>query len=210
MYLHGIRLLTTVVHVVSSFASALDSLNQEIWNFFVAHPFFVDGAKAVTSLGVVTVLLPMAVVAGVVVWWKTRSAVAALVPWVSVQLSTVVIASLKEWTAVVRPPGEFWLVTAQSGSFPSGHVGNTTALVVSVVFVTFAHFPQHLRKVQVAGGMAVLAMGWSRLALNVHWFSDVVGGALTGIAIAFVVVRTAERFRFPRVSQLQTPDQRED
>lgn len=196
--------------MLSLVASAIDSLDQKIWNFFVNRPFFVDGAQAVTSMGVITVLLPIAFVVGVMVWWKTRSAVGALVPWVSVQFSAVVIASLKEWTAVVRPPSEFWLVDAQSGSFPSGHVGNTTALVASIALVAITHFPQHLRKVQVIGGIAVLAMGWSRLALNVHWFSDVVGGVLTGVAIAFVVARLAERFKSPRVSQLQTPDQRGD
>ena len=196
--------------MLSLVASAIDSLDQKIWNFFVGRPFFVDGAQAVTSMGVITVLLPIAFVVGVMVWWKTRSAVGALVPWVSVQFSAVVIASLKEWTAVVRPPSEFWLVDAQSGSFPSGHVGNTTALVASIALVAITHFPQHLRKVQVIGGIAVLAMGWSRLALNVHWFSDVVGGVLTGVAIAFVVARLAERFKSPRVSQLQTPDQRGD
>lgn len=195
---------------MSLVASVIDSLDQKIWNFFVNRPFFVDGAQAVTSMGVITVLLPIAFVVGVMVWWKTRSAVGALVPWVSVQFSAVVIASLKEWTAVVRPPSEFWLVDAQAGSFPSGHVGNTTALAASIALVAFTHFPQHLRKVQAIGGIAVLAMGWSRLALNVHWFTDVVGGVLTGVAIAFVVARLAECFKSPRVSQLQTPDQRGD
>ena len=195
--------------MISFIASIIDSLDTAVWEFFVQNPFLVDAAKVVTRVGVSTVLIPVALFAGGVVWWKTRDVLSAVVPWVSLQASGLFIASMKSWTAVQRPPREFWLATTDSFSFPSGHVGNTTALVVSIVLLVQTSAPRYARATFAVGACVCTIMGWSRLALNIHWLSDVLAGWLTGIAIAFLVARVAERFRSPRVSQLQTPDPRE-
>ena len=195
--------------MISFIASIINSLDTAVWGFFVQNPLLVDLAKVVTRAGVSTVLIPVALVAGGVVWWKTRDVVSAVLPWVTLQASGLFIASMKSWTAVQRPPQEFWLTTTDSFSFPSGHVGNTTALVVSIVLLVQTLAPRYARATFAIGACICIIMGWSRLALNIHWMSDVLAGLLTGTAIAFLVARVAERFRSPRVSQLQTPGQRE-
>ena len=195
--------------MISFIASIINSLDTAVWKFFVQNPFLVEVAKVVTRAGVSTVLIPVALVAGGVVWWKTRDVISAVLPWITVQASGLFIASMKSWTAVKRPPQEFWLTTTDSFSFPSGHVGNTTALVVSIVLLVQTIAPRYARASFAVGAWVCIAMGWSRLALNIHWMSDVLAGLLTGTAIAFLVSRVAERFRSPRVSQLQTPGPRE-
>lgn len=194
----------TVLIVNVVVASALDALDEQVWELFVNNPLFISVARIVTSVGVLSVLLPLCVVSGIYVWRATSSTLTAITPWIAVQLNSVVVASLKDWTNVVRPPREFWLTAASAGSFPSGHVANTTAfIVVNVLLLSQIHSRQ--KKIfQTVGVMACVAMAWSRLALNVHWLSDVVAGWFVGTATAFVVLQLVQRIKSQRESQLQT------
>lgn len=185
-------------------ASALDTIDQNVWELFVKNPVLTSLAKAVTSVGVVYVLLPLSAVVGLYVWRRTSSAFTAVTPWIAVQVNSLVVANLKEWTNVSRPPQEFWIVNASAGSFPSGHVANTTAFVVAVVLVMADLHPGRQRALAGVGVALCVSMAWSRLALNVHWFSDVIAGWFVGAASALVVLRLLQRFKSQRESQLQT------
>lgn len=194
----------TVVTVNVVVASALDALDEQVWEFFVNNPLFTSVARTVTSVGVLSVLLPLCVVSGIYIWRATSSTLTAITPWIVVQLNSVVVASLKDWTNVVRPPREFWLTAASAGSFPSGHVANTTAfIVVNVLLLSQIHSRQ--KKIfQTVGVVVCVAMAWSRVALNVHWLSDVVAGWFVGTATAFVVLQLVQRIKSQRENQLQT------
>ncbi len=191
--------------MVSTFVGVVDSFDQAVWEFFVANPFLTGVAGVVTRVGVVSVLLPVAAVVGVFVWQRTRSAADASLPLVSVYFSAVVISSLKEWTDVPRPPREFWLATAESASFPSGHAGNTAALLAAVYLVSVRVYPSRQRSVLWVGGACAVLMAWTRLALNVHWMSDVIAGVLVGVLSALVVSRVLYGVRARRGSQPRTP-----
>lgn len=194
----------TVVTVNVVVASALNALDEQVWEFFVNNPLFTSVARAVTSVGVLSILLPLCVVSGIYIWRATSSTLTAITPWIVVQLNSVVVASLKDWTNVVRPPREFWLTAASAGSFPSGHVANTTAfIVVNVLLLSQIHSRQ--KKIfQTVGVVVCVAMAWSRVALNVHWLSDVVAGWFVGTATAFVVLQLVQRIKSQRENQLQT------
>ena len=194
----------TVVTVNVVVASALNALDEQVWEFFVNNPLFTSVARTVTSVGVLSILLPLCVVSGIFIWRATSSTLTAITPWIVVQLNSVVVASLKDWTNVVRPPREFWLTAASAGSFPSGHVANTTAfIVVSVLLLSQIHSRQK-RIFQTVGVVVCVAMAWSRVALNVHWLSDVVAGWFVGTATAFVVLQLVQRIKSQRENQLQT------
>lgn len=66
-------------------------------------------------------------------------------------------------------------------SFPSGHTTVSCALAASV----FAFDPF------VGAGFFVLAalVAWCRVAIGVHYFSDVIGGAVLGIGVVLMVTR---------------------
>jgi undecaprenyl-diphosphatase len=71
-------------------------------------------------------------------------------------------------------------------AFPSGHTTNATA-VLSTAAVMLVHFGLIAAPVAIAIVVVVCAaVGASRVALGWHWSSDVVGGWLTGIAVASV------------------------
>jgi len=62
-----------------------------------------------------------------------------------------------------------------SGSFPSSHAVNTTALVAFFAFL----YPR--RRVIAAGAVLALLVGFSRVYVGVHYPGDVLGGAILGI-----------------------------
>jgi undecaprenyl-diphosphatase len=197
--------VSTVLTVNVVVASALDALDEQVWELFVNNPLFISVARAVTSVGVLSVLLPLCVLSGIYMWRATSSPLTAVAPWIAVQFNSVVVASLKDWTNVVRPPREFWLTAANAGSFPSGHVANTTAFVVVNVLVLSQIHGRRKQIFLTVGVVACVVMAWSRLALNVHWLSDVVAGWFVGTASAFVVLQLVQRIKSQRENQLQTP-----
>ena len=169
-------------------AAAFGGVDERVWRFFVDHPFLVSFAKVYTRWGVVSVLTPVALAVGVAIFVKTKAATLAAIPMLALQVNSIATAELKSWFNVVRPPREFWLAGAGHGSFPSGHTANTTALVIAITLVLGVVMNKETsrRVIYFGAGLVVSLMGWSRLALNVHWLSDVVAGWLLGSITALL------------------------
>lgn len=74
------------------------------------------------------------------------------------------------------------LIEKQSDySFPSGH----TAAAFAVAVVIYRMMP---KKYGVPALVFAFVMGFSRIYVGVHYLGDVVGGALTGTAVALITV----------------------
>jgi undecaprenyl-diphosphatase len=71
-------------------------------------------------------------------------------------------------------------------SFPSGHAAYAGATCIALVLL-FTVPGAHRRRWWVLAALGIAGMAWSRTYLQVHWLSDVVGGAMLGIGIALVV-----------------------
>jgi len=147
-------------------------------------------ARIVTSLGSVTVLIPAAVVLGVFLWWIGQRLIVAAAPAVSLAVASVVIAAGKMIVGRPRPPIAWQLVNERDASFPSGHSGNTMALLVSLgivlgILVFRRPIVRLLSAALCVGG--ALAVGTSRLVLGAHWPSDVLAGWTIGATVAIAV-----------------------
>jgi len=102
--------------------------------------------------------------------------------------ATVATDQIKDLVSRPRPPGDP-LAPAVGYSFPSGHSllsAVTYGLVVLVVWRS--RLPLGLRRAVVAALVVlVFLVGLSRIALGVHYPSDVLAGWLAGIAIVATV-----------------------
>lgn len=90
---------------------------------------------------------------------------------------------------VARPRPLDALVTEHSFSYPSGHSMGAAMLTVSLVLMLCMHrsLSRAATRWAWAGAVAwTLLMMWSRTAVQVHWLTDTIAGALLGVAVAIL------------------------
>ena len=89
-----------------------------------------------------------------------------------------------------RPGVDEHLEAVVSMSFPSGHAAN--AMITFVAIALLVPVKQRNRAISVGLGLALaLQAGWSRVALGVHWPSDVLGGWAFGLLWVALCMRLA-------------------
>jgi undecaprenyl-diphosphatase len=154
-----------------------------------------DGVRDVaqaTQWGPLTALATVLNVLGAwYVTWPLRFAVAgwlwarrrweALVVWVgAVVIYEPLVGILKDLYARPRPPNPAVGVTGFS--FPSGHAAVGAAVAIGLVMVIVPAGPRQ-RFYEVIAGAFAFVMAASRVYLDAHWMSDVIGGTALGAAV---------------------------
>jgi membrane-associated phospholipid phosphatase len=82
-----------------------------------------------------------------------------------------------------RPSLEHPVASAHGMSFPSGHAMTSLVGYGALLLVFIPRIPKAWRKpIWVVAAVVIVAIGFSRLALGVHYISDVLGGYLLGAA----------------------------
>lgn len=160
--------------------SALDALHD----FGIAHPgWVVFWDLFCTVLGPTAFRLVALVV--IVVALARRNVRTAMFLVISVELSGLVTEAAK--AAANRPRPAQALVPALSTSFPSGHALGVMVAVLAILTLLLPVVRRPLRAwLIVVGAIVVLAIGFGRVALNVHNPSDVLAGWALGY-VWFVV-----------------------
>ncbi|MER7418050.1 phosphatase PAP2 family protein [Micromonospora peucetia] len=130
--------------------------------------------------------MPLRVGALVLFLWLVRRGARQLAVWVAVTMTVGGLLSplLKLLFGRPRPDLPDPVAEAPGLAFPSGHALNAVlaAGVLLVVFLPYAR-PVARRVVWSAALLLALVTGFSRVALGVHWTSDVLAGWLLGAAV---------------------------
>lgn len=96
-------------------------------------------------------------------------------------------------------PGDFIpSVIETSYSFPSGHATAALALYGFIAYALCRRYPKHARKIVATVTAVILAVGFSRLYLGVHFPSDVIAGYLLGGLWLLLGVTITDRLRLSK------------
>lgn len=159
------------------------------------HPWVSDVMRDLSGLGSTVVLTLFTVAACGYLMLAGARVLSALLAC-AVASAALLVLVLKAFFGRDRPHAAFADFLASGLSFPSGH-----ASMSAVVFLTFGallagtrgRLRERIYILALAGGMALL-VGLSRVALGVHWATDVLGGWAFGAAWAIVWLLMAAHF----------------
>lgn len=130
--------------------------------------------------------------------WRWSGRKAALALAVATLVSALASDILKSFFARVRPDLVPQLDLISSPAFPSGH--GTNAAVVYLVFIILVPQARHPAW-QLAAAAMILLTGLSRILLNVHWPTDVIGGWMLGMSFALMAAAVISFRREQRQSK---------
>ncbi|QIR37086.1 phosphatase PAP2 family protein [Tolypothrix sp. PCC 7910] len=93
-----------------------------------------------------------------------------------------------------RARPELWdrLILVGHHSFPSGHAMVSMVIYGFISYIFAEQFPQWQRQIYAITTVLILAIGFSRLYLGVHWPTDVLAGYAIGLAWLIVCILTLE------------------
>jgi undecaprenyl-diphosphatase len=171
--------------VQSSWDPLLDvdeGARDELHGYAAGHPAFVTAMKVVSTAGSAPVYL--VAFAALAAWlaWRGRVRLAIFVV-VAMAGGSLLNALVKVAVHRARPVLPDPVAHANGLSFPSGHAQSAmvAAGVVLLIFLPALHGAVRFAAVGLAA-VAVLAIGFSRVALGVHFASDVLAGYVLGAA----------------------------
>ncbi len=149
-----------------------------------AQPQLDAFASLLTKLGVFWGVFPIAIITAFILLIQRKKL--SLAYLVTTLLGSIIInRSVKVLLHRVRP--NLWESPAPEldYGFPSGHAMSSMTLVAALTVLTWNTRWRWL--VLIVGGLFVLAIGWTRLYLGVHYPSDILAGWMVSIAWAIGV-----------------------
>lgn len=145
-------------------------------------PGLVTGLKVLTFFGSPVWFYVLVGVAAALVWRRGRGRLAVFL--VATTLGGGLLDTIVK-VVVDRPRPSLIdpVATAHGKSFPSGHAMSSTVGYGALLLVFLPIVAPRLRVLAITGVAALLAaIGFSRLALGVHYITDVLGGYVLGLA----------------------------
>ncbi|MBF2066049.1 MAG: phosphatase PAP2 family protein [Calothrix sp. C42_A2020_038] len=95
---------------------------------------------------------------------------------------------LKEIFARARPLLWDRVVNVSHHSFPSGHAMISMIVYGYIGYTLAKQYPQHRNQISILTVALIMAIGFSRLYLGVHWLTDVTAGYAAGLLWLFVCI----------------------
>jgi membrane-associated phospholipid phosphatase len=155
-----------------------------LWLHQFSNPILDRVMLTVTELGNPSVVVPVAAVSLVILWLQRYKPEAKIL---AIACLGGVVLNIGMKLAFSKPRPELWhrLITETSFSFPSGHALGSMVLYGFLGYLLAIHYPKHSPIIYALAALVIIAIGFSRLYLGVHWPTDV----LAGYGIGFLWLR---------------------
>lgn len=168
-------------------AAGLRLLRDPHSGAFAGSSSLAEALRDITALGgpVLRWMIALATAAGLLFVHLRREAVVLI----ATMLSGLLVESiLKGWFGRARPDLVPHLTPASGFSFPSGHSFNSALVLIGCALAVAALSQRQSVRLALIGGAALMSMlvAFSRVALGVHYPSDVIAGWLGGAGWAFL------------------------
>ncbi len=174
-----------------------DVFDQSVIRFFAAHASarFIAAMKIITFFGSSTFLLPAYIVV-IVRYIAAKSYQTAIEIAVIGISSTALMFGLKQFFHRHRP--QLPILQGISGySFPSGHALSSFIFCSILIYLLrkekLAAVPKNLLTALLL--LCAVLIGLSRIVLNVHYATDVIGGFCLGFAWVIISFAILRKFR---------------
>lgn len=177
-------LLVATLVVLLRHSAGLVELDRSVsqWGFDHATPSSTDVLTAITDAGAPSTVFVLAVILALGETLRTRSR--WVLPFVCVVVAGngLLTTTIKHLADRVRP--ELNPIAATFGpSFPSGHSSWSAAFCATAVLLLGRGRSTRTRALLTGVGAALaVAVASSRVLLNAHWLTDVIGGLALGLA----------------------------
>lgn len=151
-------------------------------------PRLNGAAVDITSLGSVSVLTILVCLVALFLIFQRKRAHA--IHFIVASLGAAPLSAIgKSFFERVRPAELMRLVEVQGYSYPSGHSLAGAAVYFTLAILLCREVRSHIQKATVLTcfSLLILLIGFSRVYLGVHYFSDVTAGILLGVAWAALV-----------------------
>jgi undecaprenyl-diphosphatase len=192
----GFGLLAAGVHWSEPLLRIDHTVADRLHEHARASPGWVRFFLALTWLGTFWALTTLSVVA-MVAMWRIGQPRLALAWAIVLAGSGLWIDGIKHAVDRERPEYNRVFTTETSYSFPSGHAAGSSVGYGMLAYCLALRWRTWRRRLGlvVVLGLLVLAIGFSRLYLGVHFFSDVLAGFALGLAWLALCVCAIEAVR---------------
>lgn len=174
-------LFLTIFLVIAIFRTAFAEVNMDInaWAVTINTSSFTGIAIGIDAVFDTTILVVLSFIASAILFLKTywRYSVLLLCTMAG---DAILVVIFKNLIMSPRPINE---IVANIGySFPSGHVTGSVVFFGVLTYFLWKHSGSAKVKASTAGFYVAITavVGFDRIYLNVHWFSDVIGGVFLG------------------------------
>jgi membrane-associated phospholipid phosphatase len=141
-----------------------------------------------SHVGNTEIVIGVCVLAVALLWWRTREWWVAIIPAIAISLQATIFVIATAIIGRPRPEVPKLDPAPPTSSYPSGHVGASTALYLSLALIAASRIerPWLRRLVVVLCAVIPFLVAYARLYRGMHHLSDVLIGALNGIACALL------------------------
>ncbi len=124
-------------------------------------------------------------------FFKKNQKIKSLILIGTMTISGLIIKISKEIFQRARPSN--FLIQETNFAFPSGHA---TIAVVFLGLITYLFLKKHSQKqITILTISLILFIGFTRIYLRVHWFTDVIAGFILGSVILFISIKLFEKYK---------------